>query len=244
MAEVVDKLSDGYERADRRPRGSGVMGRKLIGVLLAILSVMLLADAAAATPAGTVVVASGLCTDNGSVLKSGDAVQISDTVDVPTGNLKLQMVDGSVISVAPGSSMTVASYNIGASGRNVRLWLTRGLLRAQVPSAIGPSTFEVSTAGGTASVASDSADWFIKAQTGSAQVGVLTGTVDLTSTVTEQAVSIPTRWGTRLESGLDPVLPRVWTQREFTGVIRLTDVPSGGQGPSPSNIDPINLSPR
>src|SRR5215472_6058045 len=245
MAAVVDKLSDGCERAGRRPRGSGVMGRNVIGVLLAILSVMLLVDAAAATPAGTVVVASGLCTDNGSVLKSGDAVQISDTVDVPTGgNLKLQMVDGSVISVAPGSSMTVASYNIGASGRHVRLSLTQGLLRAHVTSAIGPSTFEVSTAGGTASVASDSADWFIKAQIGSAQVGVLTGTVDLTSTETKQAVSIPTRWGTRLEGGLDPVLPRVWTQREFTGVIRLTDVQSGGQGPSPSNTDPINLSPR
>jgi hypothetical protein len=221
------------------------MGRKLIGVLLVILSVMLLADAAPATPAGAVVVASGLCTDNGNVLKSGDAVQISDTVDVPTGgNLKLQMVDGSVISVAPDSSMTVASYNIGASGRYVKLSLTQGLLRAHVTSSIGPSTFEVSTAGGTASVASDSADWFIKAQTGSAQVGVLTGTVDLTSTVTEQAVSIPARWGTRLESGLDPVLPRVWTQREFTGVIRLTDVQSGGQGPSPSNTDPTNISPR
>ena len=48
MSEVVNQLSDGCERTDRRPRGSGVMGRKLIGVLLAILSVMLLADAAAA----------------------------------------------------------------------------------------------------------------------------------------------------------------------------------------------------
>jgi len=49
------------------------------------------------------------------VLKRGDAVQISDTVDVPaSGNLKLQMADGSVISVAPGSSMTVASYKSAA----------------------------------------------------------------------------------------------------------------------------------
>jgi hypothetical protein len=149
-----------------------------------------------------------------------------------------------VISVAPDSSMTVAGYNIGASGRYVRLSLTQGLIRAHVTSARGPSTFEVSTAVGTASVASDSADWFIKAQTGSAQVGVLTGAVDLTSPVTEQTVSIPTRWGTRLESGLDPVLPRVWTQREFTGVIRLTDVQSGGQSPATSNVDTMNLSPR
>src|SRR5438270_2362847 len=192
----------------RRLRGPSIMRRKMAGVLFAILGVMLLAGAAAAMPAGTVVVVSGSCTDHGRVLKSGDAVQISDTVEVPAGgNLKLQMADGSVISVAPGSSMTVASYNIGASGRHVRLSLTQGLLRAHVTSAKGPSTFEVSTAVGTASVASDSADWFIKAQTGSAQVGVLTGTVDLTSTVTDEAVSIPTRWGTELERGLDPVLP-------------------------------------
>jgi len=86
----------------------------------------------------------------------------------------------------------------------------------------GPSTFEVSTAVGTASVSSNSADWFIKAKPDSAQVAVLAGTVDLTSTETGQSVSIPARWGTRLETGLDPVLPRVWAQGEFNAVIRLT----------------------
>lgn len=245
MDQAVDKLLDGCECAGRRPRGPRTIGRKLVGVLFAILGLMLWAGAAAATPAGTVVVVSGSCTDHGRVLKRGDAVQISDTVDVPEdGNLKLQMADGSVISVAPGSSMTVASYNIGGSGRHVKLSLTQGLLRAQVTLVTGPSTFEVSTAVGTASVGSDSADWFIKAQGGSAQVGVLNGTVDLTSTVTGQSVSIPAHWGTRLESGLDPVLPRVWTQREFSAVIRLTEVQSGGHGPASSNIDGMNLSRR
>src|ERR1700730_8084071 len=97
---------------------------------------------------------------------------------------KLQMADGSVISVAPDSTITVASYSIDGSGRDVRLLLTRGALRARVTSAPGPSTFEVSTAVGTASVDSASADWFIKAQSGSGQVGVLAGTIDLRSAVT------------------------------------------------------------
>src|SRR5262249_60439209 len=154
-------------------------------------------------------------------------------------NPTLEMVDGSLISVAPGSSVTVASYKIGASGRHVRLSLTQGLLRAHVTSAIGPSTFEVSTAGGTASVASDSADWFIKAQIGSAQVGVLTGTVDLTSIVTEHTVSIPTHWGTDLQPGRAPVLPRRWAQNEFDAVIRLTECCQSVQpkvGPAPVPI--------
>ena len=192
-------------------------------MLFAIFGVMLFAGAAAATPAGTVVAVSGSCTDRGRVLKLGDTVQISDTVDVPEdGNLKLQMADGSVISVAPDSSMTVAAYSIDGSGRDVRLSLARGALRAQVTSVTGPSTFEVSTAAGTASVGSASADWFIKAQPDAAQVGVLAGTIDLTSTETAQSVSIPARWGTHLETGLDPVLPRVWAEREFNTVIRLT----------------------
>jgi len=200
------------------------MGRKLVGVLFAIFGVMLFAGAAAATPAGTVVAVSGSCTDRGRVLKLGGTVQISDTVDVPEdGNLKLQMADGSVISVAPGSSMTVASYNIGGSGRHVRLSLTQGLLRAHVTSVTGPSTFEVSTAVGTASVGSDSADWFIKAQAGSAQVGVLVGNVDLTSAATGRSVSIPAHWGTRLEAGRDPVPPRNWTVAEFDAVTQSTE---------------------
>ena len=196
--------------------------RKL-GVLFATLGLMLWADTAAATPAGTVVAVSGSCTDHGRVLDRGDAVQVGDTLDVPTGgNLKLQMTDRSVISVAPDSSMTVVGYSIDAPSRNVRLSLTRGALRAQVSSIRDPSTFEVATASGTAAVASASADWFIKAQPDAAQVAVLVGTIDLRSAVTGDSVSIPARWGTRLETGLDPVLPRIWAQREFNAVIRLT----------------------
>jgi len=199
------------------------MERKLVGVLFAIFGPIFWAVAAAATPAGTVIGVSGSCTDHGHVLSRGDAVQIGHTLDVPAdGNLTLQMADGSVISVAPGSSMTVASYNYGGSGRHVRLSLTQGLLRAQVSSVTGPSTFDVSTAAGTAAVASASADWFIRTQTGLAQAGVLAGKIDLTSTATGESVSIPAHWGTRLEAGRSPVPPRNWTQAEFEEVTHST----------------------
>jgi hypothetical protein len=199
------------------------MERKLVGVLFTIFGLIFWASAAVATPAGTVIGVSGSCTDHGHVLNRGDPVQIGDTLEVPAdGNLKLRMVDGSVISVASGSRLTVANYESAGSGRAAMLLLTQGVLRAQVTSVQGPSKFEVSTPVGIASVHSDSADWFIKAEAGSAQVGVLVGTVDLTSTPTGQSVSIPAHWGTRLEAGLDPVLPRVWLQREFNAVTRLT----------------------
>ena len=196
------------------------MQGKFLGTLFAILGLMLWADAApAVTPAGTAVAVSGSCTARGRALKPGDAVQAGDTVDVPAGGkLKLRMADGSVISVAPGSSMTVESYYVGGAGRHVKLSLTQGSLRAVVAPVGGPSTFEVSTAVGAAAVRSGSADWFINAQPGSAQVGVLDGDVDLTSAATGRLVLIVSHWGTRLEAGRDPVPPRNWTEAEFDAV--------------------------
>ena len=201
------------------------MLRTSVGTLFVVLGLMPWAGAAPmAELAGTVAAVSGPCLSHGRALKPGDAVRVGDAIDVPAGgNLKLQMIDRSVIAVAPGSNVTVASYDTDGAGRHARLSLAQGLLRAAVTPGAGPSTFEVSTAVGTASVRSTPADWFILAQGGSAQVGVLTGTVDLASAATRRSVSIPARWGTRLEGGRDPVLPRVWAQTEFDAVSRLTE---------------------
>jgi hypothetical protein len=191
--------------------------RKFVSMLFAIFSLMLLADAASAiTPAGTVDAVSGSCTAHRHVLKRNDAVQVGDTVDVPAGGkLKLRMADGSVISVAPDSNMTVATYDIGSAGRHVKLSLTRGLLRAVVVAVEGPSTFEVSTTVGTASVRSADADWFIEAKPGSARLGVEAGTIQLTSAATGRSVKIPANWGGSQMAGREPALPRPWPRDEL-----------------------------
>ena len=159
------------------------MQRRLVGTLFAIFGLMHWPDAVlAATLAGTVAAVSGSCTADGRALRLNDPVEVSDTVIVPDGGkLTLRMPDTSMISIAPGSSMSVAGYNLSGAARNARLSLTRGLLRAVVAPVGGPSTFEVSTPVGTASVRSAAADWLIEAQPGWAQVGVQAGTVDLTS---------------------------------------------------------------
>jgi hypothetical protein len=224
IVQAVEKLFDGCDGAGRVP-GVRIMWRKLVGTLFAILGLMLWADVApAATLVGTVFAVSGSCTARGRALKPGDAVQVSDTVDVPTGSkLKLRMIDESMISVAPESSVTVASYSLDGAGRHANLLLTQGLLRIVVAPLGGPSIFEVSTAVGTASVRSGSADWFFDAQARSAQVGVLVGDVDLTSAATRRSVSIPGHWGARLEAGRDPVPPRNWTVAEFDAVTHSTE---------------------
>jgi hypothetical protein len=196
------------------------------GALLLALGEHALAEGAA----GSVVGLRGQCTverqGRPMPLKLGDAIAVSDAIDVPAdGKLKLRMEDGSVIALASGTRMTVAAYQTDAAGhrQNAQLSLGEGLLRAVVAPVDHPAAFEVSTAVGTAAVRST--DWFIEAKPGSAQVGVLTGSVSLTSAGTGHSVMIPTRWGARLEAGHDPVQARVWSPQEFQAVISRTDVP-------------------
>jgi hypothetical protein len=56
------------------------------------------------------------------------------------------------------------------------------------------------------------------------QVGVLDGTVSLTSAATQRSVNIPARWGARVEAGRNPVPARVWTRAEFDDFIARTTV--------------------
>jgi hypothetical protein len=196
---------------------------------LAAALLLLSAVVAVAAPAGTVVGLSGACVvESGGArgpAKLGQPVQVGDSVDVPAdGKMKLRMSDGSVVSVAAGTRMTVASYGVDGAGQRqeAKLSLAQGLLRAVVAPVDRPASFEVSTAVGTA--AARSTDWFVEGSATSMQVGVLSGSVAMTSRATQRAVVIPPRWGARLEAGRDPVSPRVWSQAEFDAVTARTDV--------------------
>jgi hypothetical protein len=56
------------------------------------------------------------------------------------------------------------------------------------------------------------------------RVGVLEGSVILTSRATVRSVTSPARWGARLETGLNPVTPRLWSAAEFADVIARTNL--------------------
>ncbi len=198
-------------------------------VVAALLTVFPLLAAWTATQAGEVLALVGQCFIEAggqrAALKLGDAVHVGDKVEVAEGaRLKLRMSDGSVLSAASGTSMTISGYDVdqAAQQRDARLSLASGLLRAAVSSFGGTSHFEVDTATGVAAVRST--DWFIEAFPDSTQVGVLSGVVSLSSSATKRAVDIPARWGARVEAGRAPVPPRVWTQAEFQSVIDRTNV--------------------
>ncbi len=200
------------------------MPRTVSMILMATGWLLFAVSPALAASAGEVLAIKGEClVDSGGKrgpLKLGDSVQVGDTVEVPEGaRLKLRMVDGSVISAASGTRVTIEAYT--GEPRDAKLTLAAGLLRAVVAKAAQPSRFEVDTATGVAAVRST--DWFVLAEPKGTQVGVLDGSVSLSSTATQRAVTIPARWGARVEPGRDPVPARVWSQAEFNDVIARTN---------------------
>ncbi len=204
-----------------------LLARALLGIVLVLLS---FGPARSATPAGSVVGIGGQCfiesDGKRAALKLGDAVHIADTVDVPAGaKLKLRMNDGSILSLAAGSQVTIAAYTVDSDGKrhDVELSLGQGLMRAVVAPIDRPARFEVKTATSTAAVRST--DWFIEAQPGIVTVAVLVGSVALTGNATNASVLVPARSGAGVEAGNDPTPPRVWRQAEFNALIARTEPP-------------------
>jgi hypothetical protein len=194
----------------------------------AALSTVLRRGALAGGPVGSVVGAQGASVVEGQggsrPLRMGDAVAVSDTIAVPAdGRLKLRMSDRTVISLASDTRMTISDYqaNSGGQRESAQLTVTQGMARLAVAPADRP--LQVATPVGTATART--ADLFIEARTGSAQCGVLTGSVSLTSAATGHSVTIPARRGARLEAGRDPVPARTWAPQEFQTAISRTDVP-------------------
>ncbi len=200
-----------------------------LALIVAVL-VLLPGRTVLAQSAGTVIGISGDCfvvSGGGrAALRLGQAVRVGDTLTIAaSAKLKLRMADGSIVSVASSTQVTIRAYAVDAAGQrqDASFSLGQGLLRAVVAPVTGPAKFEVDTAVGTAAVRST--DWFVEAFPASMQVGVLNGSVVMTSDASGRSVLIPARWGARLEAGLDPVPPRVWSQAEFDAVISRTEVP-------------------
>jgi hypothetical protein len=199
-----------------------------MGGVVALLMIMIAPAAAAAdVEAGSVLALRGSCLVDAhgskTALKPDDVVHVGDRIEVASGaKIKLRMVDGSVVAAGSGSVLTIERYAAGQAGsnRDVVMSLASGLLRAVVAKATQPSTFEVTTATGVAAVRST--DWFIEAKPGKTRVGVLKGTVVLTSLATRHEMRIPARWGSRVEAGRDPIPARIWTKAEFDDVIART----------------------
>jgi hypothetical protein len=153
-------------------------------VCAAVLSLFCVRAGYAATDAGEVLTFNSdsflVVGDQRTALKIGDKVHPGDVLDVPgEAKLKLRMADGSILSLASNTHLTIQSYDIDAAGnkRTVRLGLDAGLLHAIVAPAGPGSAFEVDTP--LAIAATRSTNWFIEAAADKTKVAVLDGSVSL-----------------------------------------------------------------
>jgi hypothetical protein len=205
--------------------------------LLTAVIVLLWPVASWAAPSGTVIGLSGGCTvEHGGArgpAALAQGVEIGDTVEVAAGGkLKLRMADGSVVSVASGTKMTVTAYGLTDAGQrqDAKLSLSQGLLRLEVTPTTGtPAPFEVDTAVGTSAVRST--DWFVETQPGWMQVSVMVGSVAVTGAATGTATTLSPRQGIRLEAGRVPAGPRAVTTAEFNRLIARTALPQPRTAP-------------
>lgn len=184
---------------------------------------------ALAAQAGTVVGMFGPCfIESGgtrSPLSLGQAVQVADTIDVTeTGKLKLRMSDGSVVSIASGTRVTVAAYRVDEAGQRQegQLSLASGLLRIVVAATRQPSRFEVETATGSAAVRAT--DWFITVEPNATEVAVLEGSVVLTGSTSARAVTVTAGAGSHVDAGHEPLPPYVEPPAVFTRLIARTNL--------------------
>lgn len=79
-------------------------------------------------------------------LKTGSNVELGDTLTVKTGNLKFELNDGSVIMLAPASTLEITEAEFQGQERTGFSGLLKaGSLWTKVKKAIGGGKFEVST---------------------------------------------------------------------------------------------------
>jgi|SRR3954447_3097067 len=211
-----------------------VLSRTLPATVLVLLWLSI-GTAGAATVAGSVVGLSGqVSVDRGGQrygLRIGEQVYTEDSFLVPGGaKLKLRMGDGSILALAPDTTLRIDSYGLDAYGRrqSAGISLGGGLLRAVTAPAGQPASFEVNTAVGTSGARST--DWFVEAGPGFAQTSVLYGSVAVSSRGTGRSVLVPQGTASRVDAGRDPTPPRPVSPAEFAA---LTDRTEGGAAPPP-----------
>lgn len=195
----------------------------------ALLLLAASATAQASDHAGDVLAVSGNCfveiAGQRSALKPQDPIHVGDTLVIADGaKLQMRMLDGSVVTAAAGTRMTVGPYAIDAATgkRDAQFSLWQGLLRAIVSKVSQPSRFEVDTA--TAVAAVRSTDWFVEATPSHSQIGVLNGHVMVEGTATGRSVEIVDGQGTDVKRGASPTKPRPWAKREFDEYIARTRI--------------------
>lgn len=147
--------------------------KRLLVVAVSLLSSLCFADV------GKISVLEGEATRSpkggaAEALKVGSPIELGDTIAVKTGNLKFELTDGSIILLAPASTLEITEAEFeGQERKGFSGLLKGGSLWTKVKKALGGGKFEVSTeravAGVRGTIFRIDADALVKAAKGKGQ---------------------------------------------------------------------------
>jgi hypothetical protein len=156
------------------------MGRSR-AILLAFLVLLLLAPptSAQSPPIGRVLaVKGGVFHERGAsrtAATSGTLLQVGDFVVSSDGRAKIQLNDGSILSLGENTRMRIGDYQGTANNFTTRLTIDVGTLRALYNRTISQGRFEIETE--TAVAAVRGTDWLVEVTPGRTSVALLEGEV-------------------------------------------------------------------
>jgi hypothetical protein len=102
-----------------------------------------------------------------------------DVIVTASGKARLDLNDGSIITVGENSRVRIADYQSIANRLRTRLDLGLGVLRLLVGRRLSGAQFEVDTE--TAVAAVRGTDWLVEASPGQTSVALVTGEVEVTA---------------------------------------------------------------
>lgn len=145
-----------------------------------------------------------------------------------TGNdarVRIEFLDGSVLSVGARSQIEIADFAFDADGFGVRgvLSLLVGIVRSTLSGDRWNDGFEVRSRAAVASVRST--DWITEVREDRTSVFVVDGTVEVASTGPGPAVQLGQGFGTDVPLGGAPSPPNQWGQVRVQDVLSRTQVP-------------------
>ncbi len=148
----------------------------------------------------------------------------SHVIVAATGKARIELVDGTLLSVGENSRMRIAQVAPPGTTPATRVELISGALRLLVVKATPAARFEVETE--TAIAAVRGTDWIVEAMPANTGVVVLTGSVDVTSrTPARTTVRLDrSEAGTDVPRGGAPTPPARWGAPRLSALLARTSL--------------------
>jgi hypothetical protein len=122
---------------------------------------------------------------------SGTLLQVGDFLVSSDGRAKIQLNDGSILSIGENTRMRIGDYQGSANNFTTRLRIDVGTLRALYNKTISEGRFEVETE--TAVAAVRGTDWLVEVTPGRTSVALLEGEVTVSGKGSAAGVTVVLR---------------------------------------------------